>query len=119
MSILWARDKDDVHGSEGSMDCSAPDLDGDDRVEASDSGLEGLQGRILVRKDAEVRDGVVNVRDAKSDAGGDVLLVGAEPGIALGLAEEPVEEGVVPVVVHEVKAGEGGQAKRTGQTDRC
>ena len=83
----------------------APDLDGDDRVEASNGGLEWLQGGILVWKDTKLGDRVVNIGNAKGDAGGDVF-VRAEPGIALSLAEEPVEEGVVPVVVHV-----GGQAR--------
>jgi len=99
--------EDDVHCSKGGMYGCAPDLDGDDWVESSNSGLKRFQGGILVWKDAKLGDGVVDVRDAESNAGGDVLLVGAEPGIALGLAEQPVEESVVPVVVH----GRAGQSQ--------
>lgn len=40
------------------------------------------------------------IGDAKSDTGGDVLFVWPEPSVALSLAKEPVEEGVVTVVVH-------------------
>lgn len=80
------------------------DLDGDEGVEGGDGGLEWLEGGRLVGEDAELGG---EVGDAEGDAGGDGLFCGAEPGVALCLAEEPVEECVVAVVVHAEEGARG------------
>ena len=101
------------------MDCRAADLDGDDRVEDAHRGLEGLEVRVLVGKDAE--DAGI---DAQADTGVDVLLRGLEPCITLGLTampavssdgdkrqwkwgethllEDVVKQSIVSVVIHAV-----------------
>jgi hypothetical protein len=47
------------------------------------------------------------VGNAESDTGGNVLLLRLEPGITLGIAEDPtLEEGIIPVIVY-LGGGEG------------
>jgi hypothetical protein len=102
------------------MDSRAPDFDSNDRIESSDGGLKGLKTGVFVGKNTKFRrtggrryaglnvsallnraNGNENtIADAQRNARGYVLLVWTEPGVALGLAKEPVEEGVVAVVVH-------------------
>ena len=86
---------EDAHFSEGGVNRSAANLDGDGGVEHADGGLEGLEAEVLVREEA-----ILAVVDAEGDADGDVVLIGAEPGVALGLLEDVVQKGVVPVVIH-------------------
>ena len=86
----------DAHFNKRSVHCRAADLDGDCRVEDTHRSLEGFEPEVLVREQA-----VLAVLDAERDADGDVVLVGAEPGIALRLLEDVVEKGVVAVVVHD------------------
>ena len=73
---------------------AAPDLDGDAWVELSDGLLERFEARVFIRKNAKLGVGRV-VGDAEAYTAGDVLFVGAEPGVALGLAEDVVQKGVV------------------------
>lgn len=84
------------------MDGSASDFDGDEGVQGCDGCLEGLEGGDLVRKDAKRA-----VVGAKTHAWGDGVFVGAKPGVALCLLEDPVEGGVVSVVVHGARYGRG------------
>ena len=105
----------------------APDFDSDDGIESSDGGLKGLQTGVFVGKNTKFGStgsrryagnvsGLLNrangkkitIADAQRDARGYVLLVWTEPGVALGLAKKPVEEGVVAVVVH-VESGQGAR----------
>ena len=77
------------------MDGGAADLDSDGGVQDTDRSLEGLEAEVLVGEDA-----VLAAVDAERNADGDVVLIGAEPGVTLGLLEYVVEEGVVAVVIH-------------------
>ena len=86
----------DAHFDKRGVDRRAADLDGDCGVEDAHGGLERLEPEVLVGEQA-----VFAVLDAERDAYGDVVLVGAEPGIALRLLEDVVEKGVVAVVVHD------------------
>ena len=78
------------------MDGGAADLDSNGRVQDTNRSLEGLEAEVLVGEDA-----VLAAVDAERNADGDVVLIGAEPGVTLGLLEYVVEEGVVAVVVHD------------------
>lgn len=78
------------------MDGCAANLDSDRRIEDTYGGLEGFEPEVLVGEQA-----VLAALDTEGDSYGDVVLVGAEPGIALGLLEDVMEEGVVAVVVHD------------------
>lgn len=80
----------------------APDLDGHRRVQPDHGGLEWLECQVLIGKDSVLGESSlgVGVDDSECDSGGEVVLVWAEPGVALGLLEDVVEEGVVPVVIH-------------------
>jgi len=108
----------------------APDFDSDDGVESSNGGLKGLKTGVFVGKDTKFRstggrryagnvsalldraNGNENtIADAQRDTRGYVLLVWTKPGVALGLAKEPVEEGVVAVVVH-VERGQGREIRK-------
>ena len=123
----WARYEKrvegDVHLGEGSVDRGTPDLDRDGGVEDAYGGLERLKAEVLVGEDT-----VLAIVDAEGDTDRNVVLVGAEPGIALGLLEDVVEEGVVAVVVHGGRAtgGRGGRTtwlrkekKREGEGNPC
>ena len=68
------------------MDSRAANLDGDDGVEGTDGGLEGLEVSVLVGKDAKVA-----CVDAETDTGVHVLLGGFKPGITLSLMDSERE----------------------------
>jgi hypothetical protein len=62
--------------SEGSVNCSAADFHGGDRVQDPDSTLERLEVRVLIREHSE--SALVNT---KADTRMNVLLCGLEPSI--------------------------------------
>lgn len=95
------------------MDSSASDLHRDGRVEQHDSSFKGLQVQVLVWEHPELWD----VVDTKSDSRRYVLLVWSEPRISLGLLENVVQEGIVPVVVHREQRGHGGSETTVGDGD--
>lgn len=97
------------------MNGRAPDLHRDDGVQTADSSLKRLQVGILVRKDAKLRCFV----DAESNTRRYIGLVRAEPGITLRLAEKPVEEGVVAVVVHGRKGDGRGEDETRKRNFGC
>lgn len=69
-----------LHHGERSMDGRASNLYGNDRVEDTDSGLEGLEIVVLVGENTKT-----TVVYTETDTGVNVLLGGFEPGISLGL----------------------------------
>src|SRR5258708_2994202 len=75
-------------------DC-APHFDRDYQSHRSHSLLERLQGEVLVGKN-EIRPTLI----AQTHTGGDVTRIGAKPGVALGLLEDVMEDGVVSVIIH-------------------
>ena len=81
------------------MDGRAADLDSDGRVQSTHSGLEGLETEVLVGEQT-----VLATVHAKGDSDGDVVLIGAEPGVALCLLEDVMEERVVTVVIHGLQS---------------
>lgn len=100
------------------MDGGAPDLDSDRWVQTHDGRLEGLEGQVFVREDPELGKpvrGVDSVADAEGDAGREVVLVGPEPRVALGLFEDVVEDCIVAVVVHGGGRMRGTGARMTGE----
>lgn len=100
------------------MDGGAPYLDSDRWVQTHDGCLEGLEGQVLVREDPELGEPVRSVdpvADTESDAGREVVLVGPEPRVALGLFEDVVEECIVAVVVHGGGTMRGTGARMTGE----
>ncbi len=80
------------------MDGCAADLDSDSRVQSTHRGLEGLEPEVLVGEQT-----VLATVDAEGDSDGDVVLIGAEPGVTRGLLEDMVEEGIVTVVIHGLR----------------
>ena len=86
---------------ESGMHSSASDFDGDQGVQGCDGSLEWPEGGDLVGKDAK---GAVVC--AKTNTWRDGVFVWTKPGVALGLLEDPVEGGVVSIVVH------GGDSER-------
>lgn len=70
----------DLHSAEGDVDCGASHLDGDNRVEGADSGLEWLEEAVLVREHA-----ILPSLDTKTDACMNVLSGWLEPGVTLRL----------------------------------
>ena len=107
-----------VHSGQRSMDGCAANLDRDRRIEDAHGGLERLQPEVLVWEDA-----ILAIVDAESDTDGDVVFVGAEPGVTLCLLEDVVEECVVAVVIHRavVRSGrtEGDYGARTTLRYAC
>ena len=81
------------------MDGGAADLDSDSGVQDTNRSLEGLEAEVLVGKDA-----VLAAVDAERNADGDVVLIGAEPGVALCLLEDVMEERVVAVIIHGLRS---------------
>jgi len=84
------------HLSQSSVYSGTPNFYGDCRVQSCDGGLEWLESDVFVGEYAKLW-GVVY---AESDTRGDVLFLGAEPGVALCRFEEVVEHGIPAVVVH-------------------
>ena len=80
---------------ESGMHSSASDFDGDQRVQGSDGSLEWLEGGDLVRKDAKRA-----IVSAETNTWRDGVFVWTKPSVTLGLLEDPVEGGIVSVVVH-------------------
>jgi hypothetical protein len=52
----------------------------------------------------------LTVGNVESNTGGNVLFLELEPGIALGIAEYPMEEGILPVIVY--LRGKRGQTRK-------
>ena len=94
-----------------------PNLDSHRGVQPHHSRLKRFQSKVLIREHAILWQTSfrVQVDDAKCDSGGEVVLVWTEPGVALGLFEDVVEERVVAVVVHlGVFLGGGGGGRDKG-----
>lgn len=104
--IEQARRKRHSHLADSGMgDCTA-NLDGDDEVHRANGDLEGLEADIFIWEDPVLCGFCGVVLDG--DTGGDgVVRIWTEPGIALGLLEDVVEEGVVSVVIHGSLLGRG------------
>lgn len=99
--------KQHSHLANGRVCDGAADLDGDDEVHRADGDLEGLEADVLVGEDPVLRGFHRVVADG--DTGGDgVVGVWAEPGVALGLLEDVVQEGIVSVVIHRSLGLRGG-----------
>ena len=71
------------------------------QVQGSNGNLEGFEGGDFIRKDTKRA-----VMGAETYARRDRVFVWTKSGVALGLLEDPVEGGVVSVVVH------GGDSER-------
>lgn len=101
------------------------DFDGDDGVEEAAGVLEGGELGVFVGEEAEERRGGGRDGgggraggDAEADARGDVFGRGFEPGVALCLLEDVVQDGVVGVVVHCGRhAGRAGRWPTGSWTD--
>lgn len=93
---------------ESGVHSSAPDFDGNQGVQGSDGSLEWLEGGELVGKDAKR-----TVVGAETHTWRDGVLVWTKPGVALGLLEDPVEGGIVSVIVHD-----GDDSERYGEPAR-
>ena len=68
----------DVHCGQRSMDSRAADLDGHERVEDANGGLEGDEVAILIGKNAKL-----SRLDTEADSSRDVLLGWLEPCVPL------------------------------------
>jgi hypothetical protein len=84
------------YGGEGGVNGSAADLDGDEGIQTTDGGFEGSELEVFIRKDTKA--GGVDV-DTEGDTSLDGLFLGLEPGLALGLFEDVMEDSIVCVVV--------------------
>lgn len=97
--IEQTRRKRHSHLADSGMGHCTANLDGDDEVHRAHGDLEGLEADIFIWEDPVLCGFCGVVLDG--DTGGDsVVRIWTEPGIALGLLEDVVEEGVVSVVIH-------------------
>jgi hypothetical protein len=78
------------------VDRRAPHFDRDTRIQLGHSRLERLQGSIFVGEYSEFWCAGV-FRNPETDAAREGFFVWAEPGVALGLSEDVVEERVEPI----------------------
>lgn len=85
----------DIRFSKDCMDSCRANFDGYGRVQSSDSHLEWLEGNVLVGENTKL-----SFANADGDTTGKLVLIGAKPGITLGLFEDVVENGIVSVVIH-------------------
>lgn len=105
----------DVREGESGVGGGGTNLDGDQRIEATDGGFKRSQTQIVIGEDAKPRRGGVyskgytrlgnlalaSTRPWESRTKADLhrLFCGLEPGFALGLFEDVVENGIVGVVL--------------------
>ena len=97
-----------VHLRERGMDGRAADLDSNGGVESTHSGLKGFEPEVLVGEQT-----VLAAVDAEGNSDGNVVLIGAEPGVALCLLEDVMEERVVAVIIHGLRSS-GARAQDYG-----
>ena len=86
----------DIRFGKGSMNSCRADFDGHGGVQGSDSHLEWFEADCFVGEDTKLS----RLADADGDTTGKLVFIGAEPGVALGLLEDVVENGIVSVVIH-------------------
>lgn len=85
-----------VRFGEGCMNGGRANFDGHSRVEGSDSHLEWLESHVFVGENTKLSA----FTDADGDTTGELVFIGAKPGVTLGLFEDVMENGIVSVVVH-------------------
>jgi hypothetical protein len=85
----------DIRFGKGCMNGRRANLDGHGGVEGRHGSLERLQRSVFIGENTKL-----SVADTDGDTAGQVVLVGAKPGVALGLFEDVVQGSVVSVVIH-------------------
>ena len=85
-----------IRFGKGSMNSCRADFDGHGGVQSSDGHLEWLESNVFVGENTKLS----RIADADGDTTGKLVLIGAKPGVALGLLEDVMENGIVSVVVH-------------------
>jgi hypothetical protein len=85
-----------IRFGKGCMNSCRANLDGCGRIEGGHSHLERLKGDVFVGENTKFS----TFADADSDTAGEVVLVGTKPGVALGLLEDVMQNGIVSVVIH-------------------
>jgi len=86
----------DIRFGQGCVNSCRANLYGYGRIEGSHSHLEGLKADILVGENTKFSGFVY----ADGDTTGQAVLVGTEPGVALGLFEDVMQNGIVSIVIH-------------------
>jgi len=77
------------------MNSGRANFDGHGGVESSNGHLEWLETDVFVGENAKL-----SFTYADGDATGQVVFIGAEPDVTLGLLEDVVKNGIVSVVIH-------------------
>jgi hypothetical protein len=85
-----------VRLGKGGMNSCRTNFDGHRRVESSNSHLKRLETDVFVGENTKLS----SFADTDSDTTGQVVLVGSEPSITLGLFEDVMQDGIVSVVIH-------------------
>lgn len=93
----------DIRFSQGCVNGCRANLDGYGRIEGCHSHLEGLKTDIFVGENAKFSGFVY----ADGDTTGQAVLVGTKPGVALGLLEDVMQDGIVSIVIHSGGHREG------------
>ena len=86
----------DIRFSQGCVNGRRANLDGHGRIEGSHSHLEGLKTDVFVGENAKFSGFVY----ADGDTAGQAVFVGTKPGVALGLLEDVMQNGIISVVIH-------------------
>ena len=85
-----------IRFGKGSMNSCRADFNSHGGVQSSNSHFERLKSDVLIGENTKLS----RLADADGDTTGKLVLVGTKPGVALGLLEDVVENGIVSVVVH-------------------